>query len=77
MKPGDLIEFADGIKAIATTGTYVHRKIDREDEEMIAAGMGHLAGTYCNAFKVIIPETGKTKIVIFGETQFNLISGGS
>jgi|TARA_R110001583_G_scaffold21333_5_gene81034 hypothetical protein len=70
LQKGDLIALQDGTKAILTSNTYTHRKLDHHDNEMIAHGMGHLAGTYCTAFNILIPETGKTRRVICGDTTF-------
>ena len=74
LKNGDLIEINGGTKAILISDTYTHRKLEEQDQEMIAHGMGHLAGVYCTAFNVLIPETGKTKRIICGDTKFKKIA---
>jgi len=68
LKKGDLIELSDGTKAILTSDIYTHRYIDSEDEEMIAHGMGHLAGTYASAFNVLVPSTGRERRIRFDQT---------
>ena len=67
LKKGDLIELKDGTKAILISDIYTHRFIDAEDEEMIAHGMGHLAGTYGSAFNVLIPSTGTERRMRFSQ----------
>lgn len=74
VKEGDLIELRDGTRAIATSNIYTHRKMEEQDHEMVACGMGHLAGVYCSAFNIIIPETGKTQRIIFGDHKFKKIA---
>ena len=73
-KKGDLVELSDGKTAILISNTYVHRKLDAEDHEMIANGMGEYAGTYCSAFNVLIPETGVEKRIICGTHNFKKIA---
>ena len=74
IKIGTLIELRDGTKAIATTNTYTHRFLDAEDHEMIAHGMGHLAGSYGSAFDVVIPSTGNHCRVRVGKQEFKMIA---
>ena len=74
LKKGDLIELNDGTKAILVTDKYTHRKLDDQDHEMIAHGMGEYAGTYCTAFNVVIPETGVSRRIIYGDHKFTKIS---
>ena len=74
LKKGDLVELKDGTKAILTSNTYTHRKLDSYDHEMIAHGMGEYAGTYCTAFDVLIPETGVTRRIIYGDHKFKKVA---
>ena len=74
LKKGDLIELKDGTKAILTSEIYTHRKLDDADHEMIANGMGEYAGSYCTAFNIVIPETGVSRRIIYGDHKFIKIS---
>tara|TARA_R100000655_G_C2990844_1_gene193104 strand:+ start:1869 stop:2117 length:249 start_codon:yes stop_codon:yes gene_type:complete len=74
LKKGDLIELKDGTKAILTSDTYVYRKLDAVDYEMIDNGMGEYAGSYCSAFNIVIPETGVSRRIIYGDHKFTKIS---
>ena len=74
LKKGDLIELKDGTKAILTSNTYTHRKLDEEDHEMIAHGMGEYAGSYCTAFNILIPETGQARRIIYGDHKFKKVA---
>ncbi len=78
VKEGDLIELRNGVKAIVTSNMYTHRKMESQDYEMVEAGMGHLAGVYCTAFNIVIPETGKTRRIVCGDTKFKkLVEAGA
>ena len=56
---GDLVQVTKGRykgdRGIVVKGRYTHRFMDREDREMVAHGMGHLAGRYGAAVDVVFP----------------------
>ena len=59
---GDLIRFrTTGRFATVVTDIYTHRWIDSEDEEMMASGMGDLAGIYCGTFSVVMMDDGRKR----------------
>jgi len=51
-KKGDLVEYRGGL-ATVMRDEYTTRFLGPEDEEMIAHGMGHLAGTYGGAVDLV------------------------
>ncbi len=52
-KKGDLVEYRGGLATIMRD-EYTTRFLGPEDEEMIAHGMGHLAGTYGGAVDLVL-----------------------
>ncbi len=53
-KKGDLIECRNtGLLASVSKGPYTYRFMEREDYEMVACGMGDLAGVYATAYDII------------------------
>ncbi len=63
MKAGDLVRIAGGRYGTIVNGPYTHRFMDAEDHEMVAHGMGHLAGRYGSAVDVSFTKTGRIERV--------------
>tara|TARA_Y100000310_G_scaffold302034_1_gene339005 strand:+ start:325 stop:573 length:249 start_codon:yes stop_codon:yes gene_type:complete len=62
LKKGDLIRFKKtGHYATVIRDEYIHRFIEAEDLDMIACGMGHLAGIYGTAIDIHITNTGEIR----------------
>lgn len=62
LKKGDLIRFKrTGRMATVMCDEYTARFIDAQDEEMIAHGMGHMAGSYGSAVDICYMDTMETR----------------
>ena len=61
IKSGDmLLDNSNNRTYVAVTDTFTKRYMDTKDYEMESHGMGHLAGTYESAVKVVDTETGRS-----------------
>ena len=76
MKAGDLIKIKrSGRFATIVRERYTKRFMDTEDHEMVAHGMGHLAGTYGSAIDVVFMDNGrKRSIQLKHPATFEVIS---
>ncbi|HIE84367.1 MAG TPA: hypothetical protein EYQ00_11230 [Dehalococcoidia bacterium] len=62
IKKGDLIRFkTTGRFATVSSNIYTHRWLDRDDDALMSAGMGYLAGSYCGTFNVIMMDNGRSR----------------
>ena len=54
MKQGDLLRLGDGRAAYVVSDVYTYRFMEKQDYEMEAGGLGHLAGIYGPAIDVLL-----------------------
>ena len=77
LKKGDLIRNKEGILAEVTQDGYTFRFMDAEDREMVAHGMGHMAGSYGTAYNATFitgPNIGRTIRVRARKSQWKKVA---
>jgi hypothetical protein len=74
MKKGNLIRLSCGRFATVVRGDYSFRFMEREDYEMVDAGMGHLAGLYGSAFDVIFSDSGHVARMRVGQRNYTVLA---
>jgi len=74
MKKGSLIKMKrSGRFAAAVSDVYTYRFMDEEDHEMVAHGMGHLAGSYGSAIDIIFVDNGFKRRLRISDRNFEVV----
>ena len=77
-KEGDLVRVKrTGRFALVNRDGYTKRYMDSQDQEMVAHGMGHLAGSYETAVDVTYTDNGERKILRISQMHVEKISSAT
>ena len=74
IKKGDLVKWWDGRLATVVSDSYTHRFMDADDHDMVAHGMGHLAGVYSGAVDTVCMETGQKRRLRLSHHNYEVVS---